>query len=355
MRSPTRAATAWVRRPRSQRRQASLRARRGQIDESLVEQAGGGVQGRLVDRVVLAERDERLLDGALAQDEDQAGHPLVDRHEVDPTDVGVARLGRRREAGRPRHRRQGRGGQAEPVLAGELHLPELVADHQLLDRGERDRVRDGLDVEAIALVGGDPARGGVRVGQKAGGLELGEDAADGRAGHTEVIALDERLAADRRGGRDVFLDDGPKDRLGAEVQRAGGVASATSQRCAPVRVSTLWVRVPTVCRHRSSRRDRVSTQDQPISRENSSFERRRPRVVRTIRSSGVTSISSAVSAHPNDVLQRRLVGGRGRDPAIGPEAQDDPLGGGRRRRRGPRHRRAAGRAASHRAASAPPR
>ena len=53
-------------------------------------------------------------------------------------------------------------------------------------------------------------------------LELGEDAADGRAGHAEAVALDERLRADGRRGGDVFLDDGPKDRLGAEVQGADG-------------------------------------------------------------------------------------------------------------------------------------
>ena len=50
------------------------------------------------------------------------------------------------------------------------------------------------------------------------------------------IALDERLAADRRGGRDVFLDDGPKDRLRAEVQGAEGAADSSRQgrfsRCA---------------------------------------------------------------------------------------------------------------------------
>ena len=52
-------------------------------------------------------------------------------------------------------------------------------------------------------------------------LELGQDVADGRAGHGEAVPLDQRLAADRRGGLDVFLDDGPQDRLSAAVQRTG--------------------------------------------------------------------------------------------------------------------------------------
>jgi hypothetical protein len=104
---------------------------------------------------------------------------------------------------------------------------ELVADHQLLDRGQRDDLRDRFDVEAVARVGRDAPGRGVRVGQQAVRLELGEDAPDGRARHGEAVALDERLAPDRRGGRDVFLDDGPKDRLGAEVQRAAGAARPT--------------------------------------------------------------------------------------------------------------------------------
>ena len=78
-----------------------------------------------------------------------------------------------------------------------------------------------------------------------------------------LIALDERLAADRRGGRDVFLDDGPKDRLGAKVQGAEWAASSTRQGLSPAVVSTLWVRVLTVCRHRSSREVRVSTRERP--------------------------------------------------------------------------------------------
>ena len=71
------------------------------------------------------------------------------------------------------------------------------------------------------------------MGQQAGRLELGEDVADGRAGHAEAVALDERLAADRRGGGDVFLDDGPKDRLRAEVQGAEWAAIRRAKACLP--------------------------------------------------------------------------------------------------------------------------
>ena len=217
----------------AQPRQAASARRRGALGESLVEQAGDAVERRLVDAVGLVEGDGRLLDRALAQDEDEARHPLVDRDEVDPPDVGGVGLGRRREAGRAGQPGERRGGEAEPVLAGELDLAELVADHQLLDRRQRHGLDDRLDVEAVAGVGRHAAGAGVRMGQQAGHLELGEDVADGRAGHAEAVALDERLAADRLCGRDVFLDDGPEDRLGAEVQGAEGAADPTRQLVLP--------------------------------------------------------------------------------------------------------------------------
>ena len=146
--------------------------------------------------------------------------------------AGVAMPGGARQAGE-----RGRG-EAEPVLARELDLAELVADHQLLDRRQRHRVDDRFDVEAVAGVGRHAARARVRVGQEAGGLELGEDAAHGRAGHAQAVALDQGLAADRLGGRDVFLDDGPKDRLRAEVQGAEGATIPTRQTRSPALVST---------------------------------------------------------------------------------------------------------------------
>ena len=118
------------------------------------------------------------------------------------------------------------------MLAGELDLAELVADHQLLDRRQRDGLDDRFDVKAVAGVGRDAAGGRVRVGQQAVRLEFGEDAAHGRAGHAEAVALDERLAPDRCRGGDVFLNDGSKDRLRTQVQWADG-AAATRQGQSP--------------------------------------------------------------------------------------------------------------------------
>ena len=122
-----------------------------------------------------------------------------------------ATSGRRRERGR---------GEPEPLLARELDLAELVADHQLLDRRQRDGVRDRLHVQAVAAVGGHAAGAGMRMRRAAGRLQLGHDVAHGGRADAEAVLLDQRLAADRLCGRDVFLDDGPQDRRGARLQRA---------------------------------------------------------------------------------------------------------------------------------------
>ena len=65
-------------------------------------------------------------------------------------------------------------------------------------------------------------------------LELSEDVAHRRARDAKAVSVDERLARDRLCRRDIFLDDGPKDRLRAEVQRAEWAAYASRQTRSPV-------------------------------------------------------------------------------------------------------------------------
>jgi hypothetical protein len=216
------------------RREDLLGGRRRPIQHALVEQAGDRVERRLVDRLGLIDGDGGLLDGALSQHEDQAGHPLVHRDEIDPPDVRGVRLRRRRDprgAGQPG---EGRRGEAEPVLARELDLPELVSDHQLLDSRQRDGIGDRLDEEPIAGIRRDATGARVGMRQQAGCLELREDVPHGRARHAKAVSVDERLARDRLCRRDIFLDDGPKDRLRAEVQRAEWAADASRQTRSPV-------------------------------------------------------------------------------------------------------------------------
>ena len=130
-----------------------------------VQEAGDVVQLVLVVRLV--ERDELLLDRALGEDDDRLAVRRAGRDEVDVAQPARAWLGRRGEAGGVGDAGERRGGKAEPLLAGELDLAELVADHQLLDRCEADVRRDRLDVQAVAGVGGHAAGAGVRVAQVA--------------------------------------------------------------------------------------------------------------------------------------------------------------------------------------------
>jgi hypothetical protein len=110
--------------------------------------------------------------------------------------------------GRDRGRRE-----PEPLLARELHLAELVADHQPIDWRQAEARRQRLDVQPVAGIGRDATGAGMRVGQIAGVLELGQNVAHGRRRHAEAIAVDQGLAADRLGGGHVFVNDGPQDRL----------------------------------------------------------------------------------------------------------------------------------------------
>ena len=163
-----------------------------------VEQAGDLVELLLLVRLV--ERDELLLDGALGEDDDEACRARAGRDQIDVAQTAGVRLGRRGEAGGVRDAGDGRGGEAEPLLARELDLAELVADHQPLDRREADLRRDRLDVQAVAGVGRHAAGAGVRVGQVAGSLEIGHDVADRGRADAQPEAVDQRLAADRLSG-----------------------------------------------------------------------------------------------------------------------------------------------------------
>src|SRR5439155_14964402 len=126
--------------------------------------------------------------------------------------------------------------------------------------------------------------------EQAGELELGEDVPYRRAGHAEPVPIDQRLAADRRRGGDVFLDDGPQDQLCAKVQGAGGATDSTRQglvlQFGSGVVSTLPTRVLTLCRHRSpSRRGCQRDSDEAredLVREHSTPERERQPAVRSL-------------------------------------------------------------------------
>ena len=70
-------------------------------------------------------------------------------------------------------------------------------DRAPLGRRQRLDVVEPVDELPVALVGGDAARAGVRLRDVALVLQHGHVVADGRAGHPEVVPVDQRLGADR--------------------------------------------------------------------------------------------------------------------------------------------------------------
>ena len=64
---------------------------------------------------------------------------------------------------------------------------------------------------AVALLRGHPPRAGVGLDDEALGLEHRHVVADGRAGHSQRVPVDEGLGADRFLGGDVVRDDGAQD------------------------------------------------------------------------------------------------------------------------------------------------
>ena len=96
--------------------------------------------------------------GAFAEHDDQAGEPVRDRDEVDPPDVGRARLGRRRD------RRPSGSPPARIVAARRNHCslacwtwPNWWRIISCSTGGEDGRFADRLDEVAVAGVGRDAA------------------------------------------------------------------------------------------------------------------------------------------------------------------------------------------------------
>ena len=129
-------------------------------------------------------------------------------------------------------------------LAGELgQQPDGAAQHVVevdpgLEEGQDRsslRGRKRLDVVqpvdelAVALLGGHPARAGVRLRDVALGLKDGHVIAHGRTGDAEVVPLDERFRTDRLLGRNEVGDDGTQH-LEATVVGATQLFTYPSQR-----------------------------------------------------------------------------------------------------------------------------
>jgi hypothetical protein len=85
-------------------------------------------------------------------------------------------------------------------------------------------VRQPVDEQPVALVGGHPAGAGVRLGDVALVLQHGHVVADRGRRDTQRVPLDQGLRPDRLAGVDVVLDDGAQH--GESAVLAHGLASS---------------------------------------------------------------------------------------------------------------------------------
>ena len=153
-----------------------------------------------------------LGDVAVGEDEHQQAAAIRERHELEVAELGAPRARRRDDRRRAGVAGQDARRQAQPVVAGQLHLAELVTDHEPVGRVELGLAHEGLDVQPIPEVRGDAPGAGVRVAEQAQRLELRHGAADGGRRDAEAVAGDERLRSDGDGGEHVVLDDGAQHR-----------------------------------------------------------------------------------------------------------------------------------------------
>ena len=159
------------------------------------------------------------------------------RTQRDELDVADRAFGFRREhqAGGLRQAGQHGAGLGQRVLETAARGGERGGDRLAFVLGQFAEMQQAIDEQAQALVGGQPAGGGVRGEQQAGVGQVGHHVADGRRRQVHRQPARQRAAADRLAGLDVLLDDLAQNRGGAGIEPgrqrgtegdAGGVAGA---------------------------------------------------------------------------------------------------------------------------------
>jgi len=139
--------------------------------------------------------------------------PARDARDADMTDNGITHGGQRGQRGIARETREN----LACLFQDKVHFG-AVRFHLLAHRGglgprERDLVHQPVDVEAVALVRGDTAGGGMRLAKVAQVRQLSHLIANGGGFHSELVTLDKGVRADRLRCLDVVGNDGFEDKL----------------------------------------------------------------------------------------------------------------------------------------------
>ena len=190
-------------------RQLAGRLGQGAAARGAVELGAQGGQGGLavVGEQVGADVDDPLLDPAGGRDEHDEQPLATDRHQLDVTHRRPRERRVLHDGDLPGQRRQQAHGAVDDVVEVDGALEEL-GDGALLGGAHRLHGREPVDEQPVAGIGRHPPGAGVRGGDQPLLLERGHVVAHGGGRHAEVVALEQRLGADRLGGLDVVLDDG---------------------------------------------------------------------------------------------------------------------------------------------------
>ena len=143
-------------------------------------------------------------------------------HEVDVPEAGACHVGSEDEAHVPGEAGQHVRSLLHHVIDGGFHRPQLLGDRGRVPGMERVSPHEGVHVDPIALVGGDPARARVRMVEVAQCFEVGHDVAQGGRGEASIEDTGEALRPHRLPRLDVELYEGAKDFLSTLVQNRRG-------------------------------------------------------------------------------------------------------------------------------------
>jgi hypothetical protein len=152
--------------------QLGVQGRRGSVELRL---ADGGIRGKPIEHAPVK---AALRDVAVNEDQDAQARPVRQLDELDMAEARAPRARRCDDRGAAGAGGQDRGGEAQPLVARQLHLAELVANHELVGVVERCLAHERLHVGPIAQVGRHATGARVRMGQQAHRFKLGHGAAD---------------------------------------------------------------------------------------------------------------------------------------------------------------------------------
>ena len=153
-----------VRRQGRQPRPAARNLRSGEPAELDVQRSRRLVERGLVERRIrhgtleCAAVQSALHDVAVTQHEDEQPGAVRQRDELHVAEPSPPSARRRDDRGRSRAAGQDARRQAQPVVARQLHLAELVTDHEPIGLVQLRLAHERLDVEPIAEVGRARAR-----------------------------------------------------------------------------------------------------------------------------------------------------------------------------------------------------